>query len=179
MAPQERKISMRTPIALVATLAMATATSGAPVADRFGWFTELVGSCWIGRFPDGERQHTQCYTTQFDKFIRGTAQLDRVKGGTISPLFAGDSLFTWDESTARIVYYIWGSDGSHSKHEAYYEGQALVFPVESRKEPGKISYRSVWARIDKNSFDVRREVPDGAGWKTELTVRYGRRGPAP
>jgi hypothetical protein len=127
----------------------------------FGWFAEMVGSCWVGTFPDGKTQHTHCYTAQFDQFIRGTATLS-VDGVN---KFSGDSVFAWDDKEKRIVYYIWGSDGSHSTHEARYIGEELAFPIRS-------AYRSVWRRIDADSFEVRREVPDGSGWKTVLTVVY-------
>jgi hypothetical protein len=70
----------------------------------FGWFAEMVGSCWVGTFPDGKTQHTHCYTAQFDQFIRGTATLS-VDGVN---KFSGDSVFAWDDKEKRIVYYIWG-----------------------------------------------------------------------
>ena len=142
----------------------------APPLEKFGWFADTVGSCWVGTFPDGKTRHTHCYTAQFGHFIRGTAALS-VEG---TDKFSGDSVFAWDPNERRIVYYLWASDGSHSSHEARYAGQELAFPIQSRKEPGKVAYRSVWRRIDADSFEVRREVPDGAGWKTELTVVYRR-----
>ena len=86
--------------------------------------------------------------------------------------FFGDSVFMWDPKSGRIVYSIWGSDGSLSSHEAHYLGDELSFPVNSRRDPGKLAYRSIWRRIDGESFEVRREVPDGTGWRTELKVLY-------
>jgi hypothetical protein len=58
-------------------------------------------------------------------------------------------------------------------------GDELLFPVRSRKDPTVIAFRSVWRRIDTDTFEVRRESPDGAGWKTELTVVYHKDGAAP
>ena len=37
----------------------------------FGWFRSVADSCWVGQFPDGRTEHTQCYTSQFGKFLRG------------------------------------------------------------------------------------------------------------
>ena len=163
----------------VMTLVIASfASSVAPAADAplasFGWFAEVVGSCWFGRFPDGKTQHSHCYTSQFDRFIRGTATLSGEHDGHPRQ-FHGDSVFAWNDNDKRIEYYIWGSDGSHNRLHAYYSGEELVFPVESRKDPSQLSYRSIWRRIDDSSIEVRREVPDGEGWKTELTIRYERR----
>ena len=161
-------------VALLAT----TAAPAAPL-DGFGWFASLVGSCWAGSFPDGRTRHTQCYTSQYDRFLRGTAQLATEQDGATKEQFAGDSVFARDEATSRIVYYIWGSNGSHGRHEAFYEGEELVFPVQRKDDPAATAYRSVWRRIDADTFEVRREVPEGAGWKTELTVVYRRAGAAP
>lgn len=155
----------------------------APVAlagplDGFGWFASLVGSCWVGKFPDGRTRHTQCYTSQFDRYLRGTAVLSTEQGGVAKDQFSGDSLFALDESSGRIVYYIWGSNGSHGRHEAHYSGDELVFPIARKDDPAVTGYRSVWRRIDAETFEVRRETPDGDGWDTELTVVYRKVGAA-
>lgn len=91
-------------------------------------------------------------------------------------VFEGDSLFAWDEATRSIVYYIWGSDGSHQRLEARYIGEELAFPVPSRKDPAQIAYRSVWRRISDDSFEVRRERPAAGAWSTEMSVVYRRVG---
>lgn len=136
-------------VAAVAASLTVTQAHARPLG-KFGWFADMVGACWVGT-----------YTAQFDQFIRGTAAL-AVDG---MDKFSGDSVFAWDEKEKRIVFYIWGSDGSHSTHEARYIGEELPFPIRS-------AYRSVWRRIDAESLEVRREVPDGSGWKTQLTVVY-------
>ena len=168
---------MRT--ALVGLAFVASGAAGAQTPDGFGWFGSLAGACWTGTFPDGKTTHTQCYTRQFDKFLRGTATLAEQRDGAAHTLFEGDSVFAIDEATRRIVYYIWGSDGAHRRLDAHYIGDELAFPVESRKEPGRIAYRSVWRRLDNDAFEVRRERPDGNAWKTELTVVYRRAPLAP
>ena len=159
-------------------LLLAAPVVSAGALANFGWFAGLVGSCWSGQFPDGKTRHSQCYTSQFDRFVRGTATLSGEHDGQMTDQFFGDSVFAWDEKDQKIVYYIWGSDGSHGRYEASYAGDELVFPVRSRKDPAVIAYRSVWRRIDADTFEVRRESPDAAGWKTELTVVYRRDGAA-
>lgn len=141
--------------------------------DKFGWFAQVVGSCWQGTFPDGTTMHSHCYTSQFDQFIRGTATLSADHDGTKEQQFSGDSVFAWNDKAQRITYYIWGSDGSYGQHEAFYDGEDLAFPVYSKKDPSKVAFRSLWHRIDGTSFEVRRQVPqEGGGWKTELTILY-------
>ena len=141
----------------------------------FLWMRELVGGDWEGRFPDGKTIHRQTYTIQYGYFLRGAATLTGVHQGRDTEGFAGDSVFAWDPGTSNVVYYIWGSDGYHSREVAHFEGDRIVFPVHSRKEPGKLRYRSVWTRLDADSFRVDREVPSGEGWKVALSVIYYRK----
>jgi hypothetical protein len=140
----------------------------------FDWFGELAGSCWVGVFPDGVTEHTHCYSTQFGRFIRGTAALAELEEGKREVRFEGDSVFAWDESSRRIAYFIWGSDGSYRELEAEFVGDELHFPVPRRDDAAQILYRSVWRRIDADTFEVRRERPEAGGWTTELTVVYHR-----
>lgn len=172
---------MRT-FAVPLLVSLLTAPVAASAADaslaKFGWFADMAGSCWSATYPDGKTQHTHCYTGQFGHFIRGKATLSGEHNGALVERFQGDSLFAWNEAERRIDYYIWGSDGSHGRHEASYADDQLLFPVKSKKDPSKTAFRSVWKRIDDTSFKVRREVPDGAGWKTEMTVVYRKSGAA-
>lgn len=165
---------MRAPLAAIAGLMIPLSVVAAEPSGRFGWFANVIGSCWIGTFPDGRTQHAHCYTSQFDHFIRGTATLSTDRDGTLTAQFHGDSVFAWNENQRRIEYYIWGSDGNHGRHEAYYADEELVFPIGGRQDPEKIVSRSVWRRVDDVTIEVRREVPDGTGWKRELTILYRR-----
>jgi hypothetical protein len=150
------------------------AASAQEALRGFDWFGDLTGSCWVGVFADGVTEHTQCYTTQFGVFMRGTAALAEIKDGKRELRFEGDSLFAWDESSRRIAYFIWGSDGSYRELDAEFVGDELHFPVPRRDDAAQILYRSVWRRIDADTFEVRRERPEAGGWTTELTVVYHR-----
>ena len=164
------------PIVLAAALLfIQPLLSAQELPSGFGWFGSLVGMCWVGQFPDGRTEHTQCYTAQFGKFVRGTASLASVKDGGRQVIFEGDSLFVLDEASKQIVYYIWGSDGTHRQLHAQYLGDELHFPVPSRTDPSQVSHRSVWRRIDASTFEVRRERPKAGQWTTELTVTYRKR----
>ena len=159
----------------VAPPAAAPKNVPAPPIPDFGWFGELAGGCWTTVMPDKKSEHTQCYTRQFDRFIRGAATLLVARDGKMRAVFAGDSVFALDATTKRIPYYIWGSDGNHRQLEATYVGDELHFPIPSKDDPAKVAFRSVWKRVDKDSFEVRRERPVGEDkWKEELKVVYKR-----
>lgn len=163
---------VRRPLLVAALLAAATAAYAQSLPAEFGWFATLAGSCWTGKFPDGATEHTQCYTTQFGRLLRGTATLAATKDGHREVRFEGDSVFAWDGSAMRIAYTIWGSDGSLRTLAAHYDGDELVFPVPDRTSPANVAFRSVWRRVDDASFEVRRERPHGDGWNRERTVVY-------
>jgi hypothetical protein len=146
-----------------------------PAPPDFGWLADLVGSCWSATLPGGSL-HTQCYSRQYDKFVRGVTTLSHEVDGAMRTVFAGDSVFAAD-ARRRLVYYTWGSDGSHRVLEARYEGDQIVFPFPApRATPPLPGSRSVWKRIDKDSFEVRREKPgeDGKSWVEEVKVVYHR-----
>lgn len=172
-----RRATLSTRALLLVCLAAPLAAHAQELPAGFGWFRQVVGHCWSGLLPDGSTRHTHCYTAQFGTFIRGTSTLTRNGEGERSPLFEGDSMFAWDATKARIVYYLWASDGSHRQLEAQVLGEELAFPVPSRADPTKVAYRSVWRLADAESIEVRRERPDGDTWRTEFRVLY-RRSPA-
>ena len=161
-------------LAVAAACAAASSAFAQSLPVGFGWFADMVGSCWVGKFPDGKTVHTHCYTAQFGKFMRGTAALAGEKDGAAHVQFEGDSIYAWDDAGKKIVYYIWGSDGNHNRLEASWSGEELTFPVMTRADPAKVAFRSVWKRIDANSFEVRRERPNGNEWATVLSVTYRR-----
>ena len=168
----------RPPLFAAVLLAAAGGVHAQTLPAELGWFATLAGTCWQGAFPDGATVHTQCYTTQFGKFLRGTATLEVTKDGARDVRFEGDSVFAWDAGAKRIAYTIWGSDGSLRTLAAHFDGDDLVFPVPDRADPAKVAFRSVWRRIDAASFEVRRERPHGDGWNRELTVVYRKAPPA-
>jgi hypothetical protein len=159
-------------------LACAAARAAEPAPKAFGWFADFAETCWVGDFPDGKTRHKHCYTSQFGKLMRGTAVLSVQSDGKWEERFYGDSVYAWKEKDARIDYVIWGSDGSLARLEAFYEGESLVFPVRSSKDPSTIAYRSVWRRQDDGSLEVARERPADAGWRREFAVKYRREAPA-
>ena len=70
----------------------------------------VVGSCWVGTFPDGKATDEHCFEWVYDrKFIR-----DRhvVRNGEAP--YAGEALYGWDPKAKRLAfwYWIWGIPGA-------------------------------------------------------------------
>lgn len=158
--------------AAVALVGLILAAAARATEPDFRWFDSLAGSCWVATFPDGRTVHTQCYTRQFGKFMRGSARLESEREGQRSTQFEGDSMFAWDQSTRKIAYFIWGSNGSYRQLDAHCVDEELFFPVPGRTDPTQIAYRSVWRRMGENSFEVRRERLSAGAWGVDVKVVY-------
>ena len=136
----------------------------------FGWFAELANACWRGERPDN-RADVQCYTTQFNRYLRGTVKFYQ---GT-HVVAEGDSVFSWDPSANVIVYNQWASNGGFGLGEIAIENNELVFRTRL-PDGSEAPTRAVWRRIDKDSFRVVRQhrSEQAEGWADDVSVTYKR-----
>jgi hypothetical protein len=153
---------------------MTAQAEGTEPLSHFGWFADMAGSCWTGRYPDGKTTDTQCYSTQYGRMLRGTIKLHGMHAGQSVSNFEGDSVYAWDAKSGKIRYSFWASDGTYGTAEAYLDGDTIVFPVSDPKDAMRVIARSVWRRIDADNFSVTRErLTDGA-WQEQFKVTYTR-----
>jgi hypothetical protein len=99
---------------------------------------------------------------QYGRYLRGTIEVEQ-KG---KPPYLGDSVFAYNAKEKRIDYWYWADGGTYGSSEAYVEGKTIRFPAKDS--------RRIWTQIDRDSFRVEQEKPDGKGWKKVLTVVYAR-----
>ena len=135
--------------------------------QSFGWFGDLAGSCWVSVHVNGVSEHTMCYSTQFGTFIRATTALAELREGKREVSLESDAVFRWNESSRRIAFSIWFSDGTYNERDAEFVGDELHFPIFRE-------YRQVWRRIDADTIEVRAERRQESGWTTEHTFVYRR-----
>ena len=130
--------------------------------------------CWRGSRPDG-RSDVQCYGTQYGRFVRGTIKFyqgDKLTGES-------DSVFSYDANARLIVYSQWVSNGGVGFGQATLENGEIVF---QNRLPGgdEAPARSVWRKVDADSFRVARQRrADDGSWKDEQVVTYSRVAAAP
>ena len=161
-------------LAAAALLLCAGAASASdPNLANFGWFAELRGACWRGEHPDRKTTDTQCYSTQYDRLVRGTIRVRIERQGGLPGGFEGDSVYAWDPAKKVVVFGQWASNGSFGTGEMRVEDGLLRF--RNRLPDGSESkVRSVWRRIDEDTFRVTRERLDGESWKEAFSVDYRR-----
>lgn len=133
----------------------------------------LVGACWAGQFPDGERTDMHCYESVY----RGVHLRDRhvVTGG--STLYQGETIYSWSEDTGEITYVYWNSLGGVSTGSATPRIETIVFPDESYQGANgeTVTISSVWENITADGYDSLSVEVFQNGEKTERRVRYEKR----
>jgi hypothetical protein len=159
-------------MALVVAVAAPSAAQSADELAPFGWLRELVGACWKGERPDGTAADTQCYETQFGRFLRGSIEVHTGETGKLR----GDSVWGWDAKRQRIVLTTWASTGPLVASEAYFEGEVVRFPVPRREGSTAPESRRSWRRIDATSFSVHVERNEAGEWREMQQVTYRRTG---
>ena len=100
------------------------------------WLADLAGSCWTGTTSEGKMKDTQCYGTQYGKFLRATIQLSNQGGDPGKAPYEGDSVWAWDPKKKKISFYYWSSAGTFGVSEGFVEGEMIRFP-----DPPKVDAR--------------------------------------
>ena len=153
----------------VATVA-STALGQSTTPEHFRPMEFMVGSCWIGTFPDGKATDEHCFEWMYDrKFIR-----DRhvVRGG---PPYEGETIYALDAKEKRVTYWYFSSAGGLSTGQMLPEGESLVFPERHTSASGVIEIKSVWTRAGADAIRVESMRKDGSEWKMMWTMELKRR----
>lgn len=133
-----------------------------------GWLRDLAGSCWKGAGASGQEPDRQCYTLQYEQFVRGTIAMP---GG-----LEGDSIIGVSKSSGRLVMYYWSNGKPRGEYELTYEGDALVFNESASATSG---VRNKWLRTPDGGFRVIRQALRDGAWVDGTTTLYRRDGAAP
>lgn len=131
----------------------------------------LVGSCWIGTFPDGKKTDEHCFEWVFDrKFIR-----DRhvVRGGPT--LYEGETIYGLDPATKQLSFWYWTSQGLVTTGRVEYTPEGIVFPERYTTSKGEVELKAVWSRSGANGYRIWQGQREGAGWKTLWTMEMKRK----
>ena len=147
---------------------------GTPIdpMSRYTWLGELAGSCWRGTTGDGKPADTQCYSTQYGHFLRGTIRTTAPRGDESVDL-ESDSVLAWDPVTGNLEILRWSSDGSFRRGEAtLFKG---VYRFQDRTRDGSPPVkRTIWRRVGPDAFEVTLEHREGDHWVEAKVVSYQR-----
>jgi hypothetical protein len=169
-----RSMLLSAPIALallsVPPAERTAAAESAPGA-RYRALEFLVGSCWIGPFPDGKSTDEHCFEWIYDrKFVR-----DRhVVRGAKTP-YEGETIFAWDAKSQRVVFWYLNNQGGLSTGTVEQSDEGLVFPERHTTEAGVREMKAVWTRTGPDSYRVSQAERVGGEWKTLWTMDLKRK----
>jgi len=164
-------------IALVGTVV--GTVLGAPLAAQapraaadsaFAPLAFLVGSCWVGTFPDGKQTDEHCFEWVYGgRFVR-----DRhvVRGG---PPYEGETLYWRDPATKGLAYWYWSSDGGTITGRVEPGPEGIVFPSRHRTAQGETELKAVWTRSGADAYRVWNGRREGDGWKELWTMELVRK----
>ena len=164
---------------MTASLLLALLATPAPAAlppGAYGWMADLAGSCWSAAYADGTRD-TQCYSSQYDRYLRGTIELVPPPGSGRPP-YRGDSIAFWDPERSEIAVHFWSDAGNRGVMTGRVEGGQLLFMGPARGDAPPAA-RTVWTRIDADAYRVVQQRREGEAWRDALTLVYRRGSPAP
>lgn len=139
---------------------------------RYTWLGELAGSCWRGTTEDGKLVDTQCYSSQFGRFLRGTTRVPLSRGAEVVDLEV-DSVLAWDPVTGNLEIFSWASDGSSRRSEATLYKGAYRFQDRTRDGSPPVK-RTIWRRQGPDAYEVTLERRDGDRWVDVKVVTYER-----
>ncbi|HUL95650.1 MAG TPA: hypothetical protein VLT89_06545 [Usitatibacter sp.] len=163
---------MKTTLVLAAAAAVVSLSVGAAdtVSARFGWFGSLAGSCWKAEHADGKTSDTQCFETQYGRFIRGTIKV--YEGPAL--LVESDSVFAVDANTGRIVFTQWAANGNYGSGVITVENATVLTfePQPAAGSRGQVRYQ--WIKTSADAFRAIRQKHVGADWTEESSVVYKR-----
>jgi hypothetical protein len=160
-----------TTVVLLGAFASAEAQeSKTPQGPDFRPLEFLVGSCWIGTFPDGKVTDEHCFEWVYDKkFIR-----DRhvARGG--AP-YQGETIYGWDPATKRLSYTYWNSAGITIVGQVNATPEGVVFPSRYATANGDVEIEAVWTRVGNDAYRVVQRQRVDTGWKTIMTMQLSRK----
>lgn len=81
----------------------------APLRSRLEPFERLVGTVWIGAFPDGSLTDEQEFEWVYEgRFLRNR---HRVKDAAGIVVYEGETIYAWDVSSETVVWWYWNATG--------------------------------------------------------------------
>ena len=142
------------------------AAQSAPSRPDFAPLEFLVGSCWLGAFPDGKKSDEHCFEWVYDrKFIR-----DRhiVRGGPA--VYQGETIYGLDPTTKQLSFWYWSSDGLVTVGRVEYTPEGIVFPERYTTAKGVVELKAVWSRVGSDGYRVWQAQRADSAWKTLWTM---------
>ncbi len=165
---------MRLPRVSLAALVLALPALGAEPASPIPAlepFAPLVGTVWVGTFPDGKTTDTQEFAWVYGgKFLRN---VHRVRNAAGEVVYEGETIYAWDPKSETIVWWYWNATGGFitgtlvkSDDGWRVDGLNHAPPPQPERVRGSLRIRS------KREWESVQYLPEGDGWKERFTMTF-------
>jgi hypothetical protein len=152
------------------SLGSLTEEKKAAVPKHFEALAFLVGSSWVGTFPDGKTTDVHTFEWVYGKkFIRDT----HVVRGTSSKTYEGETIYAFDAEKKQVVFWYIANSGGFSQGSVAVDGKKINF---DEKFTGKKTQqmKSVWEKVSKDAYDAHTYAVQGDKLKKLFTIRFER-----
>jgi len=156
---------------LIAVL-LPSAVPAQPQPDSFKSLEFVVGSCWLGTFPDGKQTDEHCFEWVYDKKLIRDRHVVRGGGGV---LYQGETIYNWNPTAKRLEYVYWNSDGMAMPGQVEPMTDGVRFLQQYPTDKGPIDMRVIWTRGGSDSYRVQTTMRSGDTWTTVNTMEMTRR----
>ncbi len=136
---------------------------------KLGSLTELAGSCWSGKFPNGAID-THCW----DWAIQGRFLRDRHTVESEAGLYSGETLYGWDAGAEVVTFWYFNSLGGFSEGTVVAIGEQLLIKEDYSDAAQETEMRSNLEVDAPERYVILTESLTDTGWETFLSLSYER-----
>lgn len=164
---------------LVAIIILATGPAAAADEARpigaLEVLAPLTAASWVAAFPDSDgATDTQRFEWMYGgKFLRNTHQ---VRDGSGRVVYEGETVYAWDWSAERVVWWYWNTTGGHVVGTMDPEDGALVFEGVNHGPDGQTPAVKGEIRMVEGGWTATQLFLRDGSWVPQTTLEYRRAG---
>lgn len=115
----------------------------------------LVGHCWQGTLPTGER-NVHCFDRTGGK-VRDRHEVFRAD----KKVYGGETIYAWDGEARKIAFVYTGMGGGEMRGSVRADGADLDFGTTDHvaKDGTRVTITTRWARVAENAYEARDQSP--------------------
>lgn len=134
-------------------------------------FATLVGTTWLGTFPDGNAVDEQEFEWVFGgRFLRNVHRVRTADGQVV---YEGETIYAWNPKEETIVWWYWNTTGGHIVGTMKETDEGWLFEGENHAPPPQPEkVRGMFRLTSEKEWQSVQYFPSGDGWKERFTITF-------
>ena len=134
-------------------------------------FAQLVGTTWVGEFPDGKALDEQEFEWVFGgRFLRNVHRVKTLDGTVV---YEGETIYAWDPKRESIVWWYWNTTGGHIVGTMASTDAGWLFEGENHAPPPQPErVRGMFRLTSDREWQSVQYFPSDDGWKERFTITF-------